>query len=181
MSKLTAQREKLHLTQEELAEKSGISVRTIQRIESGQEPKGFTRRALAKALEVEESYFEENKIPETENQPTQRWNKIINLSALPFIWLPPLNILVPLALFFWKRQINPITKKLLSIQIIWTLFGVVLFVIVLILTDWLGVESNAKKLIPVLWIGLNGFVIIRNALVLGKEAPSRILPNINIL
>lgn len=181
MSKLTVQREKLHLTQEELAEKSGISVRTIQRIESGQEPKGFTRRALAKALEVEESYFEENKIPETENQPTQRWNKIINLSALPFIWLPPLNILVPLALFFWKRQINPITKKLLSIQIIWTLVGVVLFVVVLILTDWLGVESNAKKLIPVLWIGLNGFVIIRNALVLGKEVPSRILPNINIL
>ncbi len=181
MSKLTAQREKLHLTQEELAEKSGISVRTIQRIESGQEPKGFTLKALAKALEVHESYFEENKIPENGDYTTQRWNKIINLSTLPFIWLPPLNILIPLALFFWKKQINPVTKKLLSIQIIWTLIGVVLFVFVLILTDWFGVESNIKKLIPVLWIGLNGFVIIRNALVLAKENSTRILPNINIL
>ncbi len=42
MSKLKKIREKLNLTQEELSEKSGISVRTIQRIESGNEPKGQT-------------------------------------------------------------------------------------------------------------------------------------------
>ncbi len=46
MAKLTFFREKLHLTQEELAEKSGVSVRTTQRIEAGTIPKGFTLKTL---------------------------------------------------------------------------------------------------------------------------------------
>ncbi len=54
MSKLKAIREQKNLTQEELSEQSKISVRTIQRIESGTEPKGHTLRSLAQALEIEE-------------------------------------------------------------------------------------------------------------------------------
>ena len=42
MSKLTKYREKLNLTQNELADKSGVSVRTIQRIEAGSKPKGHS-------------------------------------------------------------------------------------------------------------------------------------------
>jgi transcriptional regulator with XRE-family HTH domain len=48
MSKLKQIREQQNLTQEELAEKSGISVRTIQRIESGTEPKGHTLKHFPK-------------------------------------------------------------------------------------------------------------------------------------
>ena len=44
MSKLKNLREFQNLTQEELAEKSGVSVRTIQRIETGKKPKGYTLR-----------------------------------------------------------------------------------------------------------------------------------------
>lgn len=55
MSKLKTLREQKNLTQEELSERSKISVRTIQRIESGTEPKGHTLRALAQTLEIEES------------------------------------------------------------------------------------------------------------------------------
>mgnify|MGYP003598873837 CR=1 FL=1 len=47
----------MNLTQEELAEKSGISVRTIQRIESGTKPKGYTLKALAAALGISEKRF----------------------------------------------------------------------------------------------------------------------------
>jgi len=181
MSKLTEQREKLRLTQEELSEKSGISVRTIQRIESGQIPKGFTLKALTKALEVDESYFEFQEISDNKNQDTMRWNKIVNLITLLFICLPPLNILIPLILILWKKKMNPINKKLLSIQIVWTLIGIVLCIFVLILNDWFGVESNVKILIPILWVGVNGLDIIRNAISLSKENTERILPNINIL
>ncbi|MDR6464787.1 helix-turn-helix domain-containing protein [Chryseobacterium sediminis] len=181
MSKVTEQREKLRLTQGELSKKSGISIRTIQRIESGQIPKGFTLKALAKALEVDESYLEENEIPEDENQHRLKWNKIVNLATLPFICFPPLNILIPLALILWKKQKNQVNKQLLSIQIIWTLIGIVLFIFVLILNDWFGVKSNVKKLIPILWIGVNGFIIIRNSLVLGRGDSNCILPRINML
>lgn len=41
-------REQKRLTQSELAEKSGISLRTIQRIESGGPLKGFSLNAIAK-------------------------------------------------------------------------------------------------------------------------------------
>tara|TARA_R110002049_G_C8880421_1_gene539895 strand:- start:319 stop:471 length:153 start_codon:yes stop_codon:yes gene_type:complete len=50
MSKLCEYREKLNLTQDELAEKAGLSVRTIQRIESGVEPRGYTLSILSYAL-----------------------------------------------------------------------------------------------------------------------------------
>uniref|UniRef100_UPI0030098B92 helix-turn-helix domain-containing protein n=1 Tax=Gaetbulibacter jejuensis TaxID=584607 RepID=UPI0030098B92 len=43
---LKALRDKKHLTQEELAKQSGLSIRTIQRIEAGQEPKGHTAKVL---------------------------------------------------------------------------------------------------------------------------------------
>ena len=40
-------REEKNITQTELAEKSGLSLRTIQRIEAGNVPKGYTLKALA--------------------------------------------------------------------------------------------------------------------------------------
>lgn len=46
-------REEQNLTQTELAEKSGVSLRTCQRIEAGNILKGFTLKALAGALEVD--------------------------------------------------------------------------------------------------------------------------------
>ncbi|MGK0449244.1 MAG: transcriptional regulator with XRE-family HTH domain, partial [Polaribacter sp.] len=62
MSLLLEHREKLNLTQEDLATKSGISVRTIQRIESGIKPKGYTLERLCKALNItkEDLLAEEN-------------------------------------------------------------------------------------------------------------------------
>lgn len=50
MSLLLEHREKQNLTQEELAAKSGVSVRTIQRIESGITPKGYTLESLSKRI-----------------------------------------------------------------------------------------------------------------------------------
>ena len=54
MPELKKIRELKNLTQEELAEKSGLSVRTIQRIEAGVQPKGYTLKVLALSLDVPE-------------------------------------------------------------------------------------------------------------------------------
>lgn len=104
-----------NLTQEELSEKSKISVRTIQRIEAGTEPKGHTLRALAQALDVHEQLLQNNEIVtetndvkiisgEEETDVNFASIKIINLSSILFILLPPLNILVPLLLMFKMKQ-----------------------------------------------------------------------------
>ena len=49
-NKIQLLREKNRHTQKELAEKAGLSLRTIQRIEAGNIPKGFTLKALAESL-----------------------------------------------------------------------------------------------------------------------------------
>ena len=113
MSKLKIIREIQNLTQEELAEKAGISVRTIQRIETGKTPKGYTLKVLAKVLEIDqdELLFEKTKKENLEyvkeinkTQETVLVNftklKLMNLSSIPFIVIPPLNIIVPLFLMF---------------------------------------------------------------------------------
>ncbi|WP_374364877.1 helix-turn-helix domain-containing protein [Cloacibacterium sp.] len=81
MSKLKQIREQQNLTQEELAEKSGISVRTIQRIESGTEPKGHTLKALSKSLEISQNEllnFESENLDElpTEKNRTRRISRL---------------------------------------------------------------------------------------------------------
>lgn len=101
MSKLKTARELKNLTQEELSEKSKISVRTIQRIEAGTEPKGHTLRALAQALDIEEYALQDKiivsevEIPKDETNPKEELTevnytsvKIINLSSVLFILLP---------------------------------------------------------------------------------------------
>ncbi|WP_336836708.1 helix-turn-helix domain-containing protein [Sphingobacterium siyangense] len=179
MNKLQSLREKLNLTQEELAQKSSISVRTIQRIEAGQSPKGYTLRALAQALNVDESEFSAYDMPaESENL---TWIKIINLSSLPFSILPPLNVLVPIAIMLFKKQHSYKVRQLISIQIVSTLIAVLLMLVIFILNDWLGVKSNVKLLIPLCWILMNIIVILRNAIGLNKGENSRILPDISIL
>lgn len=181
MHKLAELREQLNVTQEELSQKSGVSVRTIQRIESGQKPKGFTLKALASALEVDESYFDAKEIEEYENSDDLKWNKIVNLSSLPFILIPPLNILVPLAIIKFKEQNNSVNQKLVSIQIVWTMISILLFILILIMNDWLLIKSNFKMLIPILWTTLNGILIIKNALALSKIPQKHIFPDINLL
>jgi transcriptional regulator with XRE-family HTH domain len=179
MNKLQSLREKLNLTQEELAHKSSISVRTIQRIEAGQPPKGYTLRVLAQALNVNESEFSAYDMPtESENL---TWIKIINLSSLPFSILPPLNVLVPIAIMLFKKQHSCKVRQLISIQIVSTLIAVLLMLVIFMLNDWLGVKSNVKLLIPLSWILMNIIVILRNAIGLNKGENSRILPDIRIL
>ena len=49
-------------SQEELSEKSGLGLRTIQRLENGESsPRDDTLRLLTKALNVPKDYFNENK------------------------------------------------------------------------------------------------------------------------
>lgn len=179
MSKLLALRQKLNLTQEELFEKTGISVRTIQRIEAGTAPKGYTLKALAKGLGVsEESLIEKE---EAVSPDDTKWLKLINLSALPFMFLPPLNIAAPLLIMFIKKQFTPVTRRIVTIQILWTLVGIVLCLIPVILNDWFAIRSKYMMLIPVVWLILNTIIILRNAAEIDKTKTLRIFTNFSLI
>lgn len=174
MSKLKAIREQKNLTQEELSEKSKVSVRTIQRIEAGTEPKGYTLKTLAQALEIEESALLQDiprEVPETDEVETKveeepipipvnySYIKIINLSSLLFTLLPPLNIFIPLLLMFTMKQRNSLVRQIISVQIIWTIMAPIVFMLGIFL-------KPGPKLTLVLMIIIilsNIFVILRNA------------------
>lgn len=67
--KIKELRESKGLSQEELSEKAGISLRTIQRMENGESiPRGSTLKNIASSLDVSLDYF--NTIPEEINDST---------------------------------------------------------------------------------------------------------------
>ncbi len=179
MSKLFEFREKLNLTQEELSKKSGISVRTIQRIEAGTNPKGHTLKALAKALEIEENKFLkiENKIEGI----NYTLLKLINLSSLLFVFLPPVNILLPLIIMFAKKQFTPLTKQLVTLQILWTILMIVVFLIGSILNSWLSIEGDIILILLILLALGNVFMILRNTAEIDKKKKLYIYLNFSII
>ncbi len=108
-------------SQEELSEKTGLSLRTIQRIENGEtEPRGDSLKKLACAFNVSSDEIFDWTVQEDKGFLTS-----LNLSALSFIIFPLLGIVVPLIIWISKkdkiRNINEIAKDLLNFQITWTM------------------------------------------------------------
>ncbi len=181
-------REKQNLTQEELAEKSGISVRTIQRIEAGNHPKGYTLKILTKTLGIEEDallhkkntkkHIVENLIINKEPVLLNyKLIKLINLSSLPFAFLPPLNILLPLLLIATTKQKNYITKQLVSVQIMWTIISPIIFMLFI----FMKLGNRFALVIMILIVLSNVFIILRNAIELDKKSKLYFKLNFNMI
>ena len=191
MSKLKQIREQQNLTQEELSEKSGISVRTIQRIESGTEPKGHTLKTLSKTLEisvddllnkkvevlVEDTTEKSIKNSEIESQINYQKVKMINLSAVLFVLLPPLNILVPLILSYSLKQKNQLTNQIISLQILWTILAPIVFM----LGIFLKLGQSFTIVILLLIILSNVYLILRNLAEIDRKKQLRYKLNFSIV
>lgn len=163
-------REQQNLTQEELSEKSNISVRTIQRIEAGTLPKGHTLRILAQTLGVSEKELLAEKketqeevesilVSEKEKPLNYSLIKLINISSLPFAILPPVNILLPLILMLVTKQKSPIAKQIISVQIMWTIIAPIVFMLVI----FMKLGRRATLITMILLVLSNVFMILRNA------------------
>lgn len=74
------------MTQEELAERTEVSTRTIQRIESGDvDPRAYTLQMIARALDVDFSLFledESEEKQETQKVDDNNWLGLLHLSGL---------------------------------------------------------------------------------------------------
>ena len=171
MSKLLSLREKKHLTQEELAEKSGVSVRTIQRIEAGANLKGHTLKALAEVLDINPSVLSSTAVEESE--PNISLIKLINLSCLLF-FIPLGNILFPLLIMHFKKEKNTITKQLVSVQIMWSIISLSVFLITPFIQKWFGLNKQIILVVLMAIIISNIYIIIRNTLELDKNKQLRI-------
>lgn len=108
-------------SQEELAEKTNLSLRTIQRVENGKSnPHGNTIIRIADALNVTIDTF-----IDSQKEENKTYLASLHISALSFLLFPLLGIILPLLLWMSKKdQTKNLTshaKKLLSFQITWTI------------------------------------------------------------
>jgi transcriptional regulator with XRE-family HTH domain len=131
-------------SQEVLAEQSGISLRTIQRVEQGETmPRGYTLQALADALDVPlEALRATSEMPrQSEPEPASQlvllpappaaprlradpqYVQLLNLSALSFLVLPLLNLLLPWLLWRARRHdtehVAEVGRRVLGFQVLW--------------------------------------------------------------
>lgn len=145
-------RETKNFTQSELAAKAGLSLRTVQRIEAGNIPKGFTLKTLADVFEVEPKIL----IPSTEIGEVER-AKFINLSTLMRLVIPFGGIIFPLILI--QKTSDPknraIGKSLLSMQIVLA----VLLSVSLIVSPFL--QKSSAFDFPIFLVPLLSFIVLR--------------------
>lgn len=168
-----------NLSQEGLAETSGISIRTIQRIEKGESiGSAYTLNALAQALQINTTDLIHQETITRVSYPDNRSRlKLLNLSALSVILIPLANIIVP-AIIFYKNKSDETIKyhgrKILSFQILWTLSTLLMMVIVpLVLLLFEPLRGNSIPLfIPVYFVSVifNVYFIIRFAISLNKQS-----------
>lgn len=143
-ARILAIRKSKGFSQELLAEHSGVSLRTIQRVERGETvPRGHTLHALAAALSVSLEDFRAEPAPETAPvssvsaaagpppsalrplRPDPEFLQLLNLSALSLLVLPLLNVVAPLVL--WRRRRHTVLhaaevgRRVVGFQILWQL------------------------------------------------------------
>ncbi len=107
-------------SQEELAERAKVNLRTIQRIENNENsPSGKTVRLICEALEINVEYFFEYG-----KHQDRTFLVLFHLSVLVFIILPLGNIIVPLILWLTNKDkivgLEKIGANLLNFQILWS-------------------------------------------------------------
>ncbi len=134
--KVAELRQQKGLTQERLAEMCEVSLRTVQRIESGEvDPRAYTLHCLGAALDFD--FGEDN------TQHESLWLALLHLSSVLCI------VILPLLLWLWKKnqsyKVDQQGRLVLNFQITMTL---VLFAGVFVLL--VG--------IPLLFIGMMGLV-----------------------
>lgn len=190
--KISTERLNKGLSQELLAENSGVSLRTIQRIENdATQPRPYTLKVIAEALkmEVKELRFEQNIDAETLiNHKSLTKINLINSSTLLGIFIPFLNIIAPIIIWNFNKKnplVNKTGKKIISFQILWVLFSCLIiyavhFIHYKITGQFVSGRVSSVIVVYFLLLAINVFFIISNSIRLKKQN-AEIYPFVPIL
>lgn len=172
-------REKMNMTQNELAKKSGLSLRTVQRIEAGSILKGFTLKALAQTLNTQPEELVISKKEEINIQRAKR----INLSALAGLLIPYGGIILPAILTYKTTDLKnrELGKSIVCIQIIVSVIFSVLMIISPFIQKIFTFTFPLFMIPLVLFLFLKLFIIINNGISLNKTQDLSIKLKINFL
>jgi transcriptional regulator with XRE-family HTH domain len=176
--KIINARKHLGLSQEALAEKSNVSLSTIQRIEKGAvKPRAFTLKVLAEALQIELTELVFHDVEKKVSNKTISALKKINLYTMFFVFFPFVNMIIPL--LFWKRNkqlssSNAIAGKIIIFQLLWSLAVFIGALLSIFLTNLISGEaglghytSGSFYLVALVF---NIFILLKTASQLSKNS-----------
>lgn len=172
------------MSQEFLAEESGLSLRTVQRVENGESnPTSESIKRLSNALNVNPDELIDWAMKEN-----KKYLTFLNLSALTFLFFPLLGILVPFILWTSNKgkikNINKIGKDLINFEITWT---IILFFIPILwfIISKIGFIEHINFSTFFIVLGLLYFVnlisILINTFRISNEKEVMYLPHIKFL
>ncbi len=177
-SRVIELRNRKGFSQEFLAEESGVSLRTIQRVENGEtQPRGDTLQRIAKGLGVTSEELIDWKLEKDNTYLT-----ILNGSALSFLLFPILGILVPLVMWISKRKqihkVDEVGKEVINFQITWCLFIFLIYVwFPISLIFKISIPLRLNPLMIVVFIGslylLNIVLVLLNTIRVNKKKTPR--------
>lgn len=185
--KVVSARKSKGLTQEQLAERATITVRTVQRIENDESiPRDYTLKAIAGALNMP---FEEfipvrsctrschEAILVQDTEPAERsesshFLQLLNLSAFSYLVVPFVHFLIPIFLLKKKKQkddsLQTTGERIIRQQIYWTVSTHLLMLLTLIynlvLANWIG----NSYILSYVWIFAGMYIL--NAFIIGTTA-----------
>ena len=172
------------MSQELLADESGLSLRTIQRIENGHtNPTGETLKRLSNALNVNPDELIDWSIKKD-----KRYLTFLNLSALTFLFFPLLGILIPFILYTSRKgkikNINKLGKGLINFEITWTimLFCIPILLFTLSKTKVIMNISYSTFFIVIgIFYSINLISILLNTVKISNEKEAVFLPYFKFL
>ncbi len=160
-NQIKQQREQKGLSQEEVARRAGINIRTLQRIEKGKtSPYGATLRAISEVLDLD--------MHSTSLSPEDRKLAVIfELSALTFWIFPFGNLIIPYLMYVILGQRLPggtyAWQQVKRFQLPWT---VVLWVLLAVLVFFM-ISNRADMMLAVVVIIL-GLVFLNTIIPITK-------------
>lgn len=128
------------ISQEELSNKTNVTVRTIQRIEKATvNPHLKTIKLLATALDIEVNELLPLENPKDETI-KQKWLLLLHATPLLGFFIPFCNVLIPLFIWIHKREDNPVYDKhgikVINFQVTVLLLAILSFVSLLTIEKW---------------------------------------------
>lgn len=188
-NKVVSARKSKGLTQEQLAERASVTVRTIQRIESDESiPRDYTLKAIAAALSVPLEEFisvrsclnkvctshlpiQEERLAEP--QETRHFLQLLNLSAFSYLVVPFVHFLIPIFLLKKRKEkdnaLQTTGQRIIRQQIYWTVSTHLLLFLTLVYNLVQATWFDRNNLLNYLWIFagmyiLNAFIIFFTAI-----------------
>lgn len=157
-------------SQEELAEHSGLSLRTIQRIEKGKvQARLHSLRVLSETLGLDLTALNKGGGDTTELT-TDDWVRLrqLNFSALVGLPIPFVNIGLPL--WLWRRAtLGPaadrVARRIISVQLLWTAAVLLLLLASPAISYQLTGQVSVGR-VPLFWWVYLGAAVLQIILVL---------------